>query len=78
MTPEWYGRIWLYPELSNDLLSLLFQSAIESTEEAIYNSLCMAQTMTGTGGVTIAALPFSVVEKKILKHNKEKYEHQQG
>jgi hypothetical protein len=33
------------------------------TEEAIYNSLCMAQTMTGFGGVKISALPFSVVEK---------------
>jgi D-aminopeptidase len=48
---------------SADRISLLFQSAIESTEEAIYNSLCMAETMTGTGGLTIPALPFSVVEK---------------
>jgi D-aminopeptidase len=63
-TPDRRSRVWPYPELSNDLLSPLFQSAIESTEEAIYNSLCMATTMTGTGGVTIAALPFSVVENK--------------
>ena len=46
-----------------DQISPLFQSAIKSTEEAIYNSLCMAQTMTGFGGVKISALPFSVVEK---------------
>jgi D-aminopeptidase len=76
-TPGRRGRVWSYPELSNDLISPLFQSAIESTEEAIYNSLCMAETMTGTGGVTIPALPFSVVENKTLKRNKEKYEHQQ-
>ena len=62
-TPERRNRVWPYPELSNDRISPLFQSAIESTEEAIYNSLCMADTMTGTGGVTIPALPFSVVEK---------------
>ncbi len=62
-TPERRSRIWSYPEISNDRISPLFQSAIETTEEAIYNSLCMAETMTGTGGVTIPALPFSVVEK---------------
>jgi D-aminopeptidase len=76
-TPERRGRVWPYPELPNEQMSPLFQSAIESTEEAIYNSLCMAETMTGTGGVTIPALPFSVL-KKTLKHHKEKYEHQQG
>jgi D-aminopeptidase len=62
-TPERRSKVWSYPELSNDRISPLFQSAIESTEEAIYNSLCMADTMTGSGGVTIPALPFSVVEK---------------
>jgi D-aminopeptidase len=60
--PERRRSVWPYPELSNDRISPLFQSAIESTEEAIYNSLCMAETMTGFGGVTIPALPFSVVE----------------
>ncbi len=62
-SPERRRSVWPYPELSNDRISPLFQSAIESTEEAIYNSLCMAETMTGSGGVTIPALPFSVVEK---------------
>ena len=62
-TPERRRSVWPYPELSNDRISPLFQSAIESTEEAIYNSLCMAETITGYGGVTIPALPFSVVEK---------------
>jgi D-aminopeptidase len=65
-TPERRGQVWPYPEVPNDRISPLFQSAIESTEEAIYNSLCMAETMTGSGGVTIAALPFSVVENKNL------------
>ena len=62
-TQERRSTVWHYPELSNDRISPLFQSAIECTEEAIYNSLCMAETMTGSGGVTIPALPFSVVEK---------------
>jgi D-aminopeptidase len=63
-TPARRNGVWSYPELSNDRILPLFQSAIESTEEAIYNSLCMAETMTGTGGVTIPALPLSVVENK--------------
>lgn len=62
-TPVRRSRVWAYPELPNNQMSPLFQSAIECTEEAIYNSLCMAETMTGSGGVTIPALPFSVVEK---------------
>jgi D-aminopeptidase len=44
-------------------MSPLFQAAMESTEEAIYNSLCMAKTMTGYGGVTIPALPLHFIEK---------------
>jgi D-aminopeptidase len=69
-TAERRNKVWPYPELSNDQISPLFQSAIESTEEAIYNSLCMAETMTGHGGVKIPALPFSVVENKKKERSK--------
>lgn len=34
-------------DLPNDRISPLFQAAIEATEEAIYNSLCMAETTDG-------------------------------
>jgi D-aminopeptidase len=61
--PERRRKVWAYPEVPNDQMSPLFQSAIEATEEAIYNSLCMAETMTGYGGVTVTALPFSFSEK---------------
>ena len=40
----------------NDLLSPLFQAAIEATEEAIYNSLLRAETVRGYRGV-VRALP---------------------
>ena len=62
-TPERRRQVWPYPEVSNEQVSPLFQSVIESTEEAIYNSLCMAETMTGTGGVRIPALPLSPFAK---------------
>jgi D-aminopeptidase len=53
--------VWAYPEVPNDWMSPLFQAAIEATEEAIYNSLCMAETMTGYLGRTIEALPLDEV-----------------
>jgi D-aminopeptidase len=43
-------------ELANDAVSQLFQAAVESTEEAIYNSLFMATTVTSRGG-TVEAIP---------------------
>jgi len=63
-TPERRENVWTYPELPNDLISPLFQAAIEATEEAIYNSLCMAETMMGYRGAKVAALPLSFLEKK--------------
>jgi D-aminopeptidase len=63
-TPDRRRNVWAYPEVPNDLMSPLFQAAIEATEEAIYNSLCMAETMMGYRGVKVAALPFFFVEGK--------------
>ncbi|MGZ9223678.1 MAG: P1 family peptidase, partial [Anaerolineales bacterium] len=63
-TKERRSQIWAYPELPNDLISPLFQAAIEATEEAIYNSLCMAETMTGYRGSQVIALPLSIVENR--------------
>jgi len=63
-TPERRSKVWAYPEVPNDLMSPLFQAAIEATEEAIYNSLCMAGTMMGYRGTKVAALPFSFVENE--------------
>jgi D-aminopeptidase len=47
--------------LTNDAMSPLFQAAIESTEEAIYNSMLKATTMTGNNH-TVEALP---IEKTV-------------
>jgi D-aminopeptidase len=48
--------------LRNDAMSPLFMAAIEATEEAILNSLFMAETMGGKGGRVVEALP---VEKLV-------------
>ena len=60
-TSERRAQVWAYPEVPNAQLSPLFQAAIEATEEAIYNSLCMAETMTGYKGRVIHALPIRAV-----------------
>jgi len=56
-TGERRSMVWAYPEVPNDLMSPLFEAAIEATEEAIYNSLCMATSMTGYQGRFVPALP---------------------
>jgi D-aminopeptidase len=59
------SKVWAYPEVPNDLMSPLFQAAIEATEEAIYNSVCMAETMTGYKGRTVNSLPLNIVQKRL-------------
>ena len=61
-TQERRSKVWAYPEVPNDLMSLLFQAAIEATEEAIYNSLCMAETMIGYKNRRINALPPDAIQ----------------
>lgn len=56
-TPERRRRPSSLLELPSAQISPLFQAAIEATEEAIYNSLLTATTITGYRGTTIEALP---------------------
>ena len=46
--------------LPSDGVSALFQAALEATEEAVYNSLFRATTMTGNGR-TVEAIPLDAV-----------------
>ena len=57
--------------LNNDNISPLFMAAIEATEEAILNSLFMAETMKGKNGRTVEALPLDKVIP-LLKNYKTK------
>lgn len=56
--------------LRNDDTSPLFMAAIEATEEAILNSLFMAETMNGKNGRTIEALPLEKVIPLMKKYNR--------
>jgi D-aminopeptidase len=53
--------------LSNDDMSPLFLAVIEATEEAIYNSLLRAVTMTGNGH-TVQALPIDRTVDILRRH----------
>jgi D-aminopeptidase len=53
--------------LTNDAMSPLFQAVIEATEEAIYNSMFKATTMTGNGH-TIEALPIDKTVEILKEH----------
>nr|NIP60226.1 P1 family peptidase [Gemmatimonadota bacterium]NIR80666.1 P1 family peptidase [Gemmatimonadota bacterium]NIT89457.1 P1 family peptidase [Gemmatimonadota bacterium]NIU33260.1 P1 family peptidase [Gemmatimonadota bacterium]NIU37565.1 S58 family peptidase [Gemmatimonadota bacterium] len=48
-------------DLANDRMSALFQATVEATEEALYNSLLRATTVTGHEGRTADALPIPAV-----------------
>jgi len=53
----------------NDLMSPLFMATIEATEEAILNSLFMAETMTGFKERTIKAIPTEKVIPILKNYN---------
>jgi D-aminopeptidase len=53
--------------LTNDSISPLFLAAIEATEEAVYNSMLRATTMTGHGH-TIEALPIDKTTQILRKY----------
>jgi D-aminopeptidase len=53
--------------LSNDAMSPLFLAVIESTEEAVYNLLLKATTITGRGH-TVEALPIDRTIEILRKH----------
>ena len=54
-------------ELGNDQMTGLFQGVAEATEEAIYNSLLTARTVTASGG-TVEALPVDEVVRILDAH----------
>ncbi len=56
-------------ELPNEMMSPLFEAAIEAVEEAIDNSLCMATPVTGFQGHAIEALPLEKVRELVQAHN---------
>jgi len=55
-------------ELENDQLYPLFQAVVEATEEAVYNSLFMAEDMAGQKGRIQKALPLEKTLEVLDRH----------
>ena len=53
--------------MTNDAMSPLFLAAIEATEEAVYNSMFKATTMTGSGH-TVEAVPIDKTVEILKRH----------
>ena len=63
----WDARRLTPEELANEEVSALFQAVVEATEEAIYNSLLKATTVTSNGR-TVEALPIDRVKEILAKY----------
>ncbi|HKG13939.1 MAG TPA: P1 family peptidase, partial [Pyrinomonadaceae bacterium] len=55
--------------LTNDAMSPLFLACVEATEEAVYNSLLRATTVTGRAGARVEALPIDRTIEILKKYN---------
>ena len=67
-TPERRRAASAIEDLPNDVVTPLFQAAMEATQEAIYNAMLKAQTMKGNGGRTLQALPLDKVKEILQQH----------
>ncbi|KAH8892427.1 DmpA/ArgJ-like protein [Thozetella sp. PMI_491] len=54
--------------VDDQTINALFEAAADATEEAIYNALCMAETITGFHGHTIEALPLDKLKEIVEKY----------
>jgi D-aminopeptidase len=61
-------RLLATAELTNDDMSALFEGVVEATEEAIYNSLFMATSVTQRGR-TVEAIPLDRVREILARYN---------
>lgn len=71
-TAQGVRRVWDAPrltttELANEEMSALFQAVVEGVEEAIYNSMFAASSITGNGR-TVEALPLDRVREILRRY----------
>jgi D-aminopeptidase len=63
----WDAKRLTTTELANEEVSGIFEGAVEAAEEAVYNSMFMATTVTGNGH-TVEALPLDRVRQILAQH----------
>ena len=57
--------------LPNEWLNPFFRAAAEACEEAIVNSLTMAETTTGAGGTTVHAIPLNLLSEIMARYGRK-------
>lgn len=67
-TDPWKPTPLTVQVLDDQTINSLFEAAADATEEAIYNALCMAETMTGLDDRVIEALPLDKVKDIMSKY----------
>ena len=67
LAPDSTRRLRASAELPNDDMSALFEGVVEATEEAIYNSLFMATSVTARGR-TVEAIPLDRVREILARY----------
>ena len=55
-------------DLANDAMSPLFQAVTEATEEAVYNAMFQAVSMSGIDGHRLGAIPLAEVERVLGRY----------
>ena len=64
---DWDAKQHATTELANQEISAVFEGTVEAVEEAVYNSLFMATTVTGNGQ-TVEAIPLDRVREVLATH----------
>jgi D-aminopeptidase len=67
-TPERRKDVLPIDDHPNDTMTPLFQATMEATEEAIYNAILSAKTITGTGGQVRQAIPLDKLKEILIQH----------
>lgn len=64
------GTVIETTRVAEELLDGLFDAAVDATEESVLNSLCAANSVTGSGGVTVPGLPLELVVEILQAHGR--------
>lgn len=64
----WVPSVLPIEMIDDNTINSLFEAAADSTEESIYNALCMAEDMTGFMGRDVKALPLEKVKDLMQKY----------
>ena len=67
-TPARRSAATTIEDLPNDKISPLFQAVAEATEEAVYNAMLQATSMTGVDDHRLEALPLDRLKEILARH----------